>query len=116
MNKTELLKYHEYLCQRGRDIMEKKNHDYSGADGSTPFANFEMVEKFGVASTSQGFFTRITDKLSRIATFIRSGILLVKDESFEDSVVDIINYMVLFAAYIKSKKQNERKPTRSSIS
>jgi hypothetical protein len=41
----------------------------------------------------------------------------VQDESFMDTCVDVINYMVLLAAYLKDKDaENTSKPLDSNIS
>ena len=59
---------------------------------------------------------RITDKLSRLSSFAESGKLAVENESFEDTIIDVINYMVLFYAYLQNKtdKRNisDYKPTQ----
>lgn len=109
MTTTELLSYHQHLCDKARAIMEKKNHDYAGASGTTPFANFEATEKLGLASTEEGMLIRSVDKIQRLKTFIQVGILKVEDEGPENAVLDIINYMVLLSAYIKQEKANEIK-------
>jgi hypothetical protein len=107
MNTTELLKYHEELCSKARAIMEKKNHDYSGASGETPFLNFEVVERVGIIKTEEGFLVRVLDKIMRINTFLKAGKLKVTNESAEDACLDIINYFILLAAYIKDKHSKE---------
>ena len=84
--------------------MSLKNRDYAGNDGKEPFANFTRVESMGICSTEQGFMTRITDKMSRLSSFIDAGKMHVKDESFNDTVIDVINYMVLLSAFIKDKE------------
>ncbi len=81
----------------------KKNADYAGASVA-PFANFSHVETLGIATTEQGFLTRMTDKLCRVATFAKKGVLQVSDESVEDTLLDLSNYALLMAAYIKAKK------------
>lgn len=81
----------------------KKNADYAGASPK-PFANFSHVEDLGIATTEQGFLTRMTDKLCRVATFAKKGVLQVSDESVEDTLLDLANYSLLMAAYIKAKK------------
>ena len=50
---------------------------------------------------------RIMDKISRLITFTNNGELLVKEEGVEDSIIDIINYMVLFSAFLKDKREND---------
>jgi len=104
MTRDDLMKIHEDLCLKGRELMEKKNRDYAGRGGSEPFANFTRVESMGICSTESGMLVRLTDKMSRLSSFAESGKLAVENESFEDTIVDVINYMVLFYAYIKDKK------------
>ena len=91
--------------------MSVKNKDYAGHEGNEPFANFTRVESMGICTTEQGFLTRITDKMSRLSSFIHAGKMNVQDESFQDTVVDVINYMVLLSAYI-----SDRDETPSNIS
>ena len=104
MTREELLKYHSELCQAAKDLMNLKNRDYAGKDGNEPFANFTRVESMGICSTEQGFMTRITDKMSRLSSFLDSGKMHVEDESFYDTIVDVINYMVLLSAYVNDKE------------
>lgn len=104
MTRDELLKHHEVLCKQARDLMDKKNRDYAGNDGKQPFANFTRVESMGICSTEQGFLVRLTDKMSRLSSIIESGKTNVKDESFEDTMVDVINYIVLLSAYRQDKR------------
>ena len=86
--------------------MNLKNRDYAGNGGQEPFANFTRCEAMGICSTEQGFLVRLTDKMSRLSSFVESGKLHVSDESFEDTCVDIINYMVLFHSYVSEKKDS----------
>lgn len=106
MTKDEYLKYHAECLAKMTAITKAKNHDYTG-DSGDPFFNFTRVEKMDVASTEQGFLTRILDKYSRLTTFVKKGVLKVKDESIEDTLLDMANYAILFSAYIKSKKRKE---------
>ena len=79
--------------------MSLKNRDYAGDHGNEPFANFTRVEAMGICTTEQGFLTRITDKMSRLSSFIDCGKMHVENESFNDTIVDVINYMVLLSAF-----------------
>ena len=107
MDRTELLKNHEALCSKARELMKRKNADYAGRKGNEPFANFTRCEAMGICSTEQGFLVRMTDKMSRLSSFVDAGVFEVKDESLEDTIVDIINYAVLFQSYVQSKKENQ---------
>jgi hypothetical protein len=46
----------------------------------------------------------MTDKMSRLSSFVESGKLAVENESFEDTIIDIVNYSVLMYAYLHDKK------------
>lgn len=104
MTRDEFLDFHKFFTERMREICVRKNNDYAGKGGENAFANFTRVEAMGIASTEQGFATRMLDKMSRISTFIESGELLVKDESVEDTLLDLANYSALLAGYIGHKK------------
>jgi len=104
MTRDELLKMHEKICGQAQSLMRKKNADYAGNDGLEPFANFTRVEAMGICSTEQGFLVRMTDKMSRLSSFVESGKLAVENESFEDTIIDIVNYSVLMYAYLYDKK------------
>lgn len=103
MTRDELLKMHEIICEKSRSLMRKKNADYAGNEGKEPFANFTRVEAMGICSTEQGFLVRMTDKMSRLSSFVESGKLAVENESFEDTIIDVVNYAVLLYSYIHDK-------------
>ena len=108
MTKQELLENHVFLCDTARELMKKKNADYAGRSGTEPFANFTRVEAMGICKTEQGFMVRLTDKMSRLSSFVRAGKMHIKDESFKDTCIDVINYMVLLAAYLHDKETNTK--------
>jgi hypothetical protein len=103
MNKEQYLATFKELTDRMLEITTAKNADYTG-DENSPFKNFQMVESIGFASTEQGFLTRITDKLMRVSTFVKTGILKVADEKVEDTLLDMANYCLLMICYLRSKK------------
>ncbi len=105
MNREKLFEYHTTVCQEALSIMIQKNNDYAGADGETPFANFERTEAMGICSTEQSFLVRMTDKMSRLSTFVNTGELKVTNEGCKDAIHDLINYLILFGAYVESKEQ-----------
>jgi len=115
MTKKEYMEFHQKMCQVMMDITTKKNADYTGASAD-PFANFRQVGHLvatpGVVEI--GFITRMSDKLSRIGAYIANGQLQVKDESVADTLIDLANYCILFAGFIRSEhvanKQMEGRP------
>lgn len=83
----------------------QKNADYTG-DNPDAFWNFMLGEHMGVGTTEQGFLFRMTDKMSRIIGIVRTGVTKVKDETIEDTLIDLANYCLLMAGYISDKKKN----------
>ena len=107
MNRDDLLKLHARLSQEARDLMERKNHDYSGGESKElPFLNFSRVESRGITSTEKGCLGRMTDKMSRLSTFCKEGSFKVDDESLRDTILDIINYSILLYDYVESKRKS----------
>lgn len=102
MTRDELFTLHEDMCVQALELMKKKNADYAGG-GSDPFANFRRAEALGICSTEQAFLVRMTDKMSRLSSFAAKGKLSVEDETVHDTLVDMINYSVLLAAYLYTK-------------
>jgi hypothetical protein len=85
------------------EITKAKNADYTG-EGDDPFANFSRVELLGITDVSRGFLVRMSDKFSRIISFVQKGFLLVKDETIEDTLLDMANYCILMSGFIVSEK------------
>lgn len=106
MTKKEYFEFQAEFCTKMIEVAKAKNADYTGINDN-PFANFTQVENAGVCSTEQGFLVRMSDKFSRITSFVQKGVLEVKDESVLDTLHDLSNYACLMAAYIKSKKDEE---------
>ena len=81
---------HQTLSQAALDLMVRKNADYACEDD--PYRNFKMFGRLGI-------LVRLSDKLSRLRTFEERGRLDVPDESIRDTVLDIINYAILYMGY-----------------
>lgn len=109
MTRPEMLALIRGYCDKEISTLEKKNHDYT-TGSEDPFANFTRVEALNFCTAEQGFLTRMTDKFMRVGSFVKVGTLQVKDETVEDTLLDLAAYAHLFAAYIKSKRLEEFKP------
>lgn len=113
MTREDLLAYHKQKCQEMNDTMKRKNNDYCSASNDKevdPFHNFRQIESLGLCSAEVGIVTRMLDKLARISSFIKNGDLQVKEESVEDTLMDLANYSIILSAFIKDKykeKQHE---------
>lgn len=96
-DRRKLLAFHEMLCRRAMAIMDKKNSDYGAR--TDPFRNFHGFGAFGI-------LVRKSDKMARLRTFLekleRGENMAVIDESWLDTLLDDINYAILFAGYIKT--------------
>jgi hypothetical protein len=109
MNRERLLALHVEICTRAYELMKRKNADYSGGhDTKNPFLNFTRCEAMGITTTERGFLVRLTDKMSRLSTFCDTGSFQVADEKLEDTVEDIINYSILFLAFVRSNNGAQR--------
>lgn len=107
--RDELMALHEDLCNRARALSRKKNHDYSGGkDATHAFLNFIKCEELGLCKTETGILVRLSDKLSRLNTLADSNLKYeVDDERVLDTVLDIINYTVIFYAIHEERKDKE---------
>src|SRR5574343_566796 len=96
MNRQEWQKLFGELQQKQKDIMIKKNSDYS--TDSDPFENFRMYGELG-------FAVRLSDKFSRLKRYMEKGNLSVKDETIVDTLLDASNYCLLLIGYLTEKEQ-----------
>jgi len=82
----EKLKQMQEIFDKCLEIANGKGHDYSGTkDAMSNFHDFGW----------KGIVVRLGDKFHRIKNFCKQEELLVKDESIEDTLLDIINYAAL---------------------
>lgn len=86
---------HKELCKELNDTYEKKNHDYGNSFGET-------FDKLGMISA----VTRISDKYNRLVSLcmLSDKERKVKDESIEDTLLDMANYCIM--TVIELRKQN----------
>lgn len=103
MTYKELEQLHRGTCDAARDIMKRKNHDYT--DGSVdPFANFRAAEVLDLDPVV-GVLLRMQDKIMRLKTFANKGKLDVANESATDAVTDIINYAILILGLVRENEK-----------
>lgn len=83
----------------------KKGADYG--NGKDIFANIRASEEFGIPGW-KGAVLRGNDKMSRLKSFFQNGVL--KNESVEDSLLDLANYAVIALVMYRQEQEKERKP------
>lgn len=105
MNQKELIEFAETTFKECLQLMKDKNSDYANTDKSNnAFLNLSLGEHYNVIDTEKAMWVRLSDKFSRLSTFLSSGNFNVKTESVKDTLLDTINYNLLLLAYIESKK------------
>jgi len=104
MKKKDYTKFVYTYTDDMEGLTDRKNNDYTGASDDA-FANLRMAENMGIVKTEIGILVRMTDKISRINSFIQKGSFKVKDETIRDTCMDLSVYSMLLAAYFKSKKE-----------
>jgi hypothetical protein len=80
------------LLRRMGAIHDAKRQDYAGNDN--PLGNFDAAQMLGI-SPMMGIMVRMTDKFTRACNLAKRGHQHVKDESLEDTLLDLANYAVL---------------------
>ena len=80
------------LLERMGEIHSSKNRDYN--PGDDPLANFRMSESMGIPAW-KGCLVRMGDKFSRLCSFAKKEKYEVKDESAEDTLIDLAVYSLL---------------------
>lgn len=93
------VKLHKELCKELNKIYERKNHDY-GNSFSKSFA------KRGIAAA----MVRMEDKWNRLDNLtLNPENIMVKDESIEDTLIDLANYALMtYVELIIQKEKNKK--------
>ena len=86
MTETEYsnkVRHHADICEELNEIYARKNHDYGDSFGKG-YAEYGMVMAV----------IRLEDKLNRLKSLIKAE-SLVKDESMNDTLMDLANYAIM---------------------
>ncbi len=81
---------HAGICGELTSIYRKKNADYGNSFS-------RAVEKYGLVSA----LTRISDKFNRLESLILHQTQEVKDESVQDTLLDLANYCIMTVMEIR---------------
>lgn len=93
---TEDERRHKKILDEMADTFSKKNSDYGNAFE-------EILDDFG-ASYAVG---RLKEKLKRLTQLVVSNKQEVKDESIEDTLLDMANYAVLTIMWLQKQEENK---------
>ena len=83
-------------------IAKNKNDDY--AANEDPWRNFRFSEIAGI-DVPHAILVRMLDKIARISNLINKD-ASVKDESVEDTLVDLINYAAILKVFLKHEHED----------
>lgn len=100
--------FHQILRNMG-EVHDRKNSDYANSD-TDRYKNFRLCEMAGI-SAFDGCLTRLSDKFARVMNLAekarRDEGPAVRDESIEDTLLDMANYAVI--ALILHRQQRATK-------
>ncbi len=96
-SRERLFEGHKKLCAKALETMMKKNADYSAWKSDDAYANFRAFGRMGI-------LVRLSDKLSRLRTFVEKydgndDMFAVQDENVKDTIMDAINYLIILGMY-----------------
>lgn len=83
------------ITNQMHDIYIKKNNDYGNSFDKS-------MDKFGIASA----IIRMNDKLERLKTLSKKE-SMVKDESVQDTLLDLANYAIMTVMYLKKHEDKD---------
>ena len=86
--------YFDDIVKEMSEIHKRKNADYGN--------NFhKRYEKWGFLTA----LLRLSDKMERLEDIYEKGEIQVKDESVEDTLIDLANYAVMTAVELRNEKK-----------
>lgn len=103
MNKQEQEQFFTEFSQKQKDILLKKGDDYSGEDR---LSNFKFAGQICGISAQKNCLSLIATKVARLGQLTDSK--TPKNESLEDSLLDLANYAILMAMIIKDKENDTK--------
>lgn len=86
---------HIMICQELNSIYERKNHDYGDSFHKT-------FKEEGLAMCR----IRLNDKMERFKTLSRGEESQVRDESIEDTLLDLANYAIMTLMELRRKEND----------
>ncbi len=92
------------LLEQMADLHSRKNHDYAGT--SDPLKNLRACDRLDL-KPFLGVLVRLQDKWSRLEEFVKSGQLMVKNESVIDTLMDNAVYSLLAIILYQEQQEGE---------
>lgn len=96
------------LVNQIREIHEKKNAGYAGADSPDPYKNFRYSELFGI-SPFKGCLVRMSDKFIRVSNLSKNPDADQVGESIVDTLLDLATYSLIAICLYEESNLNQKK-------
>jgi hypothetical protein len=84
----------ESIINNLADIYRRKNHDYGDSFG-------KQFEQYGLVSSA----IRLGDKYNRFVSLVDNRERLVKDETIEDTLLDLANYSIMTVIELRRERE-----------
>jgi hypothetical protein len=95
------------LCDRIKGMHASKSRDYGCPSGTDPLANIRNGAKFVGIPAWRAAMVRLSDKVTRLATFNATGRL--EFEGVEDTLLDLASYALL--SLVLYREEHDAKST-----
>jgi nucleoid-associated protein YejK len=90
------LQKHEEICKELNKLYEAKNKDYGDSFGKS-------YSEYGLTMAC----IRLEDKLNRLKALNKNAEQQVKDESMEDTLLDLANYAIMTVIEMRNSEPNK---------
>lgn len=94
------------LCDALKEMHRSKSKDYGCPTGTDPLANIRNGAKFVGIPAWRGAMVRLSDKVTRLATFNATGSLTY--EGVEDNLFDLASYALLSLLLYREEHEDGR--------
>lgn len=91
------------LIDELEELLSKKGQDYSGE--TTPFENFHRTASMMDSDPSRAIRWQVAHKIGRLLNVVQRQHLHFEDEA--ESWRDLLGYIILLLAYLRSKEADE---------
>ena len=85
----------DVITEQMHDIYIKKNHDYGNSFDKS-------IDELGIVAA----VTRMSDKMERLKSLVKKE-SEVKDESVQDTLLDLANYAIMTVMYLKKHEDKD---------
>lgn len=101
MTIKKLINEFDKLQEKKKEILIKKNNDYARQDDI--FSNFKLISQITGLDIRRVFMVFISVKIARLKELLLTG-KQVKNESIDDTLIDLANYTELLYIHLKENK------------